>query len=44
MLESDSSGLAGEMGPAARTKLLVLAWTFDLRHGYVGALARGDLP
>jgi hypothetical protein len=44
MLEADTSELADEMGPGARTKLLLLAWAFDLRHGYVGMLARGELP
>jgi hypothetical protein len=44
MLASDSSGLADEMGPAARTKMLAIAWAFDWTHGYVGALGRGELP
>ena len=44
MLEADASGLGEEMGPAARTKTLMLAWAFDWTHGYVGALGRGELP
>lgn len=43
MLDSaGAAGLPAEMGPAVRTKTLVLAWAFDETYGYLSRIVRGE--